>query len=53
MPVADEKHKVTGENLLEIAKDLKLTHLLDRHSLTLSGVEKQRVALTRAPGDRS
>ncbi|WP_396654681.1 ATP-binding cassette domain-containing protein [Methanosarcina baikalica] len=36
------------EKLLEIAKDLKITHLLDRHLLTLSGEEQQRVALARA-----
>jgi molybdate/tungstate transport system ATP-binding protein len=36
------------EKLFSIAKDLKITHLLDRHPLTLSGGEQQRVALARA-----
>jgi molybdate/tungstate transport system ATP-binding protein len=36
------------EKLLEVAKDLGVTHLLDRHPLTLSGGEQQRVALARA-----
>lgn len=36
------------EKLFEIARDLKITHLLDRHPLTLSGGEQQRVALARA-----
>jgi molybdate/tungstate transport system ATP-binding protein len=36
------------EKLLEVAKDLGITHLLDRHPLTLSGGEQQRVALARA-----
>jgi molybdate/tungstate transport system ATP-binding protein len=36
------------EKLLEVAKDLGITHLLDRHPLKLSGGEKQRVALARA-----
>ena len=36
------------EKLLEVAKDIGITHLLDRHPLTLSGGEKQRVALARA-----
>ena len=36
------------EKLLEIASFLKITHLLDRHPLTLSGGEQQRVALARA-----
>jgi molybdate/tungstate transport system ATP-binding protein len=48
LPVADEKIK-SQKKLLEIAKDLKITHLLDRHLLTLSGGEQQRVALARAP----
>jgi molybdate/tungstate transport system ATP-binding protein len=36
------------EKLLEAAKDLGITHLLDRYPLSLSGGEKQRVALARA-----
>jgi molybdate/tungstate transport system ATP-binding protein len=36
------------EKLLEVAKDLGITYLLDRHPLTLSGGEQQRVALARA-----
>jgi len=36
------------EKLFEIARDLKINHLLDRHPLTLSGGEQQRVALARA-----
>lgn len=36
------------EKLFEIAKDLKITHLLDRYPLKLSGGEQQRVALARA-----
>lgn len=36
------------EKLFEIARDLKITHLLDRYPLNLSGGEQQRVALARA-----
>lgn len=36
------------EKLREIAKDLRITHLLERHPLTLSGGEQQRVSLARA-----
>jgi molybdate/tungstate transport system ATP-binding protein len=36
------------EKLLKIAKDLKIIHLLERHPLTLSGGEQQRVSLARA-----
>ncbi len=36
------------EKLLETAKDLRISHLLDRYPLTLSGGEQQRVALARA-----
>jgi len=36
------------ERVLETARDLKITHLLDRNPLTLSGGEQQRVALARA-----
>jgi molybdate/tungstate transport system ATP-binding protein len=36
------------EKLFEIARDLKITHLLDRYPLKLSGGEQQRVALARA-----
>jgi molybdate/tungstate transport system ATP-binding protein len=36
------------EKLLEVARDLKITNLLDRYPLTLSGGEQQRVALARA-----
>lgn len=36
------------EKLPGIAKDLKITHLLERHPLTLSGGEQQRVSLARA-----
>jgi molybdate/tungstate transport system ATP-binding protein len=36
------------EKLIEIANYLKITHLLDRYPLTLSGGEQQRVALARA-----
>ncbi|KKH46445.1 ATP-binding cassette domain-containing protein [Methanosarcina sp. 1.H.A.2.2] len=36
------------KRVLETARDLKITHLLDRNPLTLSGGEQQRVALARA-----
>ncbi|RXA21304.1 ATP-binding cassette domain-containing protein [Methanosarcina sp. MSH10X1] len=36
------------EKLREIAKDLRITHLLERHPLKLSGGEQQRVSLARA-----
>jgi molybdate/tungstate transport system ATP-binding protein len=36
------------EKLFEIARDLKIIHLLDRYPLNLSGGEQQRVALARA-----
>jgi molybdate/tungstate transport system ATP-binding protein len=36
------------EKLFEIASFLKITHLLDRYPLTLSGGEQQRVAIARA-----
>ncbi|WP_269848721.1 ABC transporter ATP-binding protein [Methanosarcina horonobensis] len=36
------------EKLSEVSRDLKITHLLDRYPLTLSGGEQQRVALARA-----
>ncbi|KKG11398.1 ATP-binding cassette domain-containing protein [Methanosarcina sp. 2.H.A.1B.4] len=37
-----------SKRVLETARDLKITHLLDRNPLTLSGGEQQRVALARA-----
>ncbi len=36
------------KRVLDLARDLKITHLLDRNPLTLSGGEQQRVALARA-----
>ncbi|MCQ1534656.1 ATP-binding cassette domain-containing protein [Methanosarcina sp. KYL-1] len=36
------------EKIPEIAKDLNISHLMDRHPATLSGGEQQRVALARA-----
>lgn len=36
------------EKVLEIAKDLNISHLMGRHPPTLSGGEQQRVALARA-----
>jgi len=36
------------KRVLDTARDLKITHLLDRNPLTLSGGEQQRVALARA-----
>lgn len=36
------------KKLFEIARELKITHLLDRYPLKLSGGEQQRVALARA-----